>query len=282
MPERSRAYCGTWNVEEWDVLKEDALKQGTVYCIFGREIAPTTGQKHYQFYYRYKNPQAWESQRAKLPGAHIEVARGTWEQNIEYCSKGGDFVEVGDRPKKGSGGEATKRKWDEIWEAAKTGDHESIPKDILLRHYKNILCVRANNPVPLADEEEQIGYWFHGDTGTGKSRSARARFPDPYLKIANTKWWDGYLGQENVLLEDLDKTHAYMGYHLKIWADRYAFPAEIKGGSMVIRPKRIIVTSNYSPEEIWEDKNTLEPILRRFKVEKFEHDAPESFYDIFN
>jgi len=60
-----------------------------------------------------------------------------------------------------------------------------------------------------------------------------------------------------------------MGYHLKIWADRYAFNVEVKGGSMYVRPKIIVITSNYHPKDIWNDNTTLEPILRRFKVIKF-------------
>lgn len=60
-----------------------------------------------------------------------------------------------------------------------------------------------------------------------------------------------------------------MGYHLKIWGDRYAFIAETKGSSRYIRPQRIIVTSNYHPKDIWTDDTTLGPILRRFKCVRF-------------
>lgn len=123
-------------------------------------------------------------------------------------------------------------------------------------------------PVYHADVK-QIGYWYYGKTGVGKTHAANADFPDAYRKCANNKWWCGYQDEDNVIIDDLDKKHDYMGYHLKIWADRYAFNAEIKGSSRFIRPKVICVTSNYHPKEIWDDDSTLGPIMRRFKIVHF-------------
>jgi len=82
----------------------------------------------------------------------------------------------------------------------------------------------------------------------------------------NNKWWESYNGEEVVLIEDVGLSHGWMGDFLKIWGDRYGFRAEIKCDSTVLRPKKIIVTSNYSPEMLWPDKNVHEPILRRFKL----------------
>jgi len=40
----------------------------------------------------------------------------------------------------------------------------------------------------------------------------------------------------------------------------------MKGRSVMIRPKKTIVCSNYSPEEIFTRPSDLDPIRRRFKV----------------
>lgn len=55
-----------------------------------------------------------------------------------------------------------------------------------------------------------------------------------------------------------------MEWHYKRWFDRYPITVEVKGGQMVINPELVIVTSQYTPEQIWEgDTTTLDAIRRR-------------------
>ena len=62
----------------------------------------------------------------------------------------------------------------------------------------------------------------------------------------------------------------HLADRLKVWADRYPFPGEIKGGRIEgIRPLKVIVTSNYT-RRVLPQLNDLEPILRRFKVVNLE------------
>ena len=58
-----------------------------------------------------------------------------------------------------------------------------------------------------------------------------------------------------------------MAHYLKIWSDHYKCTGEIKGGITGLNHRLFIVTSNYTPQELWPDDPTLsEAITRRFKI----------------
>jgi len=107
--------------------------------------------------------------------------------------------------------------------------------------------------------------WFQVPAGYGKSRQARELYPNHYPKLCN-KWWDGYQGQENVIMDDIGLDHKCLGQQLKIWADRYGCVLENKGGAMTSSYKNFIVTSQYSIDQIWDDEETRAALKRRFKV----------------
>lgn len=54
--------------------------------------------------------------------------------------------------------------------------------------------------------------------------------------------------------------------HIKVWADIYPFTCETKGGTMHIRPKKIVVTSNFSIEEVYPTEQDSAAIRRRFNI----------------
>jgi hypothetical protein len=70
------------------------------YVIIGREVGEN-GTPHMQGYITFFKPKRLGACKHIHPTAHWEIARGSTEQNISYCSKEGDFHELGDRPKVG-------------------------------------------------------------------------------------------------------------------------------------------------------------------------------------
>lgn len=272
------------NYNEDDVarLLSDSFREDPAvkFIGFSKERAPSTGTQHLQGYICFVNAQRLGTVKSKLPGCHLEIMRGKVEHSEAYCKKDkaveeGRWFEAGEAPKtqeeKGAG---EKRRWAEAIASAKAGRLDEIEDnfpDIYMKYYGTINRIRGDEMkrTKYADTTEKH-LWLYGPAGTGKSRWARQTYPNAYLKMCN-RWWDGYdpSRHEVALIEDLDRAHNGLCHHIKIWADRYDFPAEIKGGGMNIRPKLIIVTSNYHPEEIWATEQDLQPIKRRFKIIRF-------------
>lgn len=265
---KSRDFCYTLNnyTDQHIKILEEIDCQ---YVVYGKEVGEQ-GTPHLQGYVRFPNQRTMKSVIAKIPGAHIEIKKGTCEQAIEYCKKDGVVYERGEAPKtQKEKGDCNKRRFADAFSAAKEGRFDDIPEDLRTRYYGTYKKIREDHlpkPEPLTELQNE---WRYGATGTGKSRSAQEMYPDAYLKKANTKWWDGYIDQEIVIIDDFDKYHVQLGYELKIWLDHYPFIAERKGSSSMIRPKKIIITSNYHPNEIWDDNKTLDPVLRRVELVKY-------------
>lgn len=250
-------------------LKKLQVAQVYKYIVCGNEVG-ADGTPHYQGYIQLKLKKSLSGVKALLTRAHWESQRGTFTQAIEYCKKDGDFFEDGVPPMdQATKGKRGREYWEQQKDLAKKGRLDDVDPQLFVTSYRSLVAIAkdfAPMPEPLTDT---CGHWYYGPTGLGKSHAARVDFPNFYLKMCN-KWWDGYQSEDSVIIEDFDKNHALLGYFLKIWADKFPFPAEVKGGKINIRPKNIIVTSNYSPDEIWgNDPHTIDPIRRRFQIKRF-------------
>jgi len=239
--------------------------------MYGKEVGDS-GTPHLQGFICHKQPKSLKQVIKAIPGAHIEVMLGRVDHNVTYCGKDGDTVILGTIPKTNKEkGKKEKERWRRINLLVEDGDWETLREEFPGEwnrrhfHFKRLHLEMAPPPCSTPHLNHR---WYYGETGTGKSRSAREEFPDAYIKL-NNKWWDGYSGEPVVILDDLDKYDVALGGHLKRWSDHHPFPAEYKGGVKTIRPETIIVTSNYTPEEIWDDEKTLGPLNRRFTKTQF-------------
>lgn len=262
---QARRWCFTLNNYS-DEDYENILKWDCKYLIVGQEEGEN-GTPHLQGYVVFGSMKRLAAMKKLHPRAHFECARGTSSQNQEYCSKEGLFEEIGECPSDDPGA-AEKERWKRAREIVQHGgDWEEIPDDIYIRYYRTLKEIKKDHMVKVDDAEDVTGEWYYGPPGVGKSRKARESYPGAYLKMQN-KWWDGYQGEEFVILDDMDCKE--LGHLLKIWADRYAFLAETKGGAIQIRPKKFVVTSNYSIEELFGgDSEMCGAIKRRFHVTHF-------------
>jgi len=271
----SRKWCGTLNnytEDEYTGLTSE-LSDKTEYGEVGREIGEV-GSPHIQMFFVFNTNQRMAALKRINGRAHWEMARGTCSQAGTYCKKDNNFIEWGECPAD-SGGAGNKARWDHAKSAAMSGDLETVDSQIFIQHYGNLQRIRDRyiKPPEHLPVGSVCGVWIVGEKDAGKSHYARetiagGKFFDKPLN----KWWDGYGGEDNVILDDVGRAEGkWIGGLLKRWADRYYFPAEIKGYTMKIRPKKIIVTSNYDIIEVFGDDMVMQgAVMRRFEVIKFD------------
>lgn len=266
-------WCFTvFNYNDDTFRKFEDIKEFTVYWVYGKEVCPSTGRLHLQCYLAGKKQITLPTIR-KWFGADAKyfVCKGSPEQNRNYCIYDGDFTEWGVLPPDGrkKGGASTQAKWKSIADLAVNRDMKTImdtyPREAVTS-YRNLKQIGYDFGVVPDDLTKPCGEWIYGKSGVGKSFTARKENPGAYLKMMN-KWWDNYENEDVVILEDFDPAYVQsMSYFLKIWADAYAFRVEIKNHTVSIRPKKFVVTSQYSLEQLFRDPEMLEAIKRRFTV----------------
>lgn len=258
--DRSRNFCFTINnfseCQEHEVF---ALAELARYVVCGREVGEC-GTPHLQGFVAFVNKKSLTQVKELLPTAHIEPMRGTFQQAAEYCKKDNDFFESGELPLDAK--ERCANAANERWQAAKEGRFEDLAPEHI-KVYEYIYSKFRKVPEILDGDIEHV--WVYGPPGTGKSYLAREEHPGAYIKDASSIWWNEYQHEDVVIIDDFDKYHVKQGYYMKIWLDRYAFMAQTKGGQMKIRPRKIVVTSNYHPNDIWDDEITRAAIARRVK-----------------
>jgi len=244
------------------------------YIIYGREVCPKTKNIHFQGYIHFKNPVRFEPLLKELKPRHLEKCKGTPSQNITYCSKDDDIVEL--NPENKPVGQGTRNDLVAIRDAVKNGASEldiceEFPGDYI-RYHKGIEKMRNLYQYTKRNWKMDVRiYW--GAPGTGKSRTVHEDYGDEvYVKMYG-KWWDGYNGEKVVLIDDFDPTNCFdstFDWYLKL-LDRYPMKVEYKGGSCEFCSKIIIFTSNYDPSGWFLKKENRDAFFRRVThIEEFE------------
>ena len=246
----------------------DGLPEGMDYLRGQREVGGETGYEHWQLLCVTSRKTTLGSMRRLLgPTGHYEPSRSeaatkyVWKE--ETAVEGTRF-EVGALPIN----RANPKDWDRIWTAACEGDLVAIPADVRVRCFTQLIRIGTANARAVASPRTVVVFW--GTTGSGKSRTAwdEAGF-EAYPKDPRSKWWDGYQGQDHVVIDEfrggIDIAHVLR------WFDRYPVLVETKGGATALRSTKIWITSNLHPRDWYPDLDqlTLEALLRRLEIKEF-------------
>lgn len=269
---KSRGWCLTINnFSQDDLAAFDGVE--CRYKIRGIEVG-AEGTPHLQCFVFFQSAVVFKRLKLLFPRAHIEAAKGTPVQNRAYCSKDGKFEETGDLPVKGARNDIHK------FVMTVAASKERIDEDTLLTEHSQMVCryptfvarVQRHFHRPKANEQAE-NYWFYGVPRAGKSYKAK-QLGTYYVKKPH-KWHDCYNHEEVVIIDDLQPSHmATMAHFLKIWCDTDPYEAQVKNGTIFIRPRIIVVTSNYSIDEMGLDDITALALHERFSEEYFATKSP--------
>lgn len=269
MSDRLRNFC--WVVNNWtDDDVAHVINFHNMYCtytIFGYEVGEKKGTPHLQGYSVMEKQMRFSSLKKNfVKGAHLGKRKGTHKQAAEYCKKDGNFQEFGTPPQQGQ-----RTDLEGFVEATKENPMmsnreiiETFPR-IFAMYPKFVDTVRSEYR-QLEDLKELDNHWIWGPAGAGKSRFVRDKYKESLFVKGTNKWWDGYNDEDTVLIEDIDPENCqYLTRYLKIWSDYYVLQVEVKNGGRKVRPKRICITSNYSPAQCF-NRTDLPAIERRFQI----------------
>lgn len=156
--------------------------------------------------------------------------------------------------------------WIKTKALAKEGRLDEIEPDIFVRYYHSLARISKDYmSVPPRGIQNVRVYW--GVSGSGKSHMAHEEAGDSYYsKAPLTKWWDGYKGEQNIIIDEfrgkIDVTH------LLKWFDKYPCTGEVKGGAVPLQTCNWWITSNLSPEQWYEDldNETVLALRRRLTM----------------
>lgn len=283
---KSNRFCFTINNYDevhFELFGTD-LSNKLKYWIGGKEVGEN-GTPHLQCYAEFDHGQRLRCTAAKarlveigFPNSlHIEIAKGNAAQNIAYCSKDNNFKEGGQRPV----GRGKRTDLDDVCDLIANG---SNLHDIALSHptavvkFSNGIQRLMSLRLPKRFFKTQV-IWLYGPTGTGKSRYAWDAAPEAYMKSSSHKWWDGYTGQDVVIVDDYrPSTHLPFNFVLNLF-DRYPLSVEFKGGMIEFCSKTIYVTSPFSPEQTcqqleWIGEEMRDQFLRR--IDQVKHFSAEN------
>lgn len=283
MQRKYRHWCFT-AYKKPDIIKEDDRVK---YAIWQEEKCPDTERQHWQGYVEFKNPLSMEHVAKSIAeGEHVHVERrkGDRDSARDYCLKletavPESMVEVGHWME---GGQGRRTDLDEVAQMIKDGNSIKetglvFPKEYIKYHRgmeKLKLLVDSNKTEEGWRDVKVVCLW--GKTATGKSRRVREELNEAKLtrkritglnKGPNGIWWDGYIDQQVVILEDIDGSWMTITALLSV-LDGYDCLLPTKGGFADAKYEIVICTSNLHPKDWYPNvpRASREALLRRFRV----------------
>ena len=227
---------------------------------------------HLQGYIYFATARTLSSMKKNVhPTAHFEPGKGNAKQNYDYCTKENDRIFVkGVMPVAGSRTDISDIK--QMLDSGKTiGEVAQSASSYQALKYAETYSKYL--PMPKGERDLTV-YWHYGPAGSGKTYRAfaDANPNDTWVSGRDLRWWQGYMGQKDVIIDDF--RGSFCTFHeLLRFLDKRPVQVEIKGGSVYLQATRIWITSPYRPQEVYAGRTNEEiaQLTRRIHfIRKFE------------
>jgi len=242
------------------------------------EVCPRTRRWHLQGYVQFASVKSFTQVKDLLwQGTHIESAKGSVEQNQEYCTKAdsraptelaGPFF-YGDRTK-GQGSRT------DVWALKASVDAGVSKADMWDQHW--VLMLRNHRAVGAYLNDKFTGRQRQGYTsmlvlcgppGRGKTEAAAllaekcgSVYMLPFAKGSGL-YWEGYRQQDVVMVDEMDGHRMQRSLFLLL-GGRLPVQVPVHGGQVEFNSPLIIFTSNHLPKSWWARKHgPVEAVERR-------------------
>lgn len=256
--------------------KQDVLSLCYQYLVFQLERG-ASGTPHYQGIVVLDKKQRLSTLKKSVPRAHFEPMRGRVEQAAHYAAKPHEGCDC-NHCKKAQAEDRLEGPWYHgvHRDSGTRSDLVTLQTDIksgmtledladnhfshFLRYGRGIHEYRRMHSVPRAWKTE---VWFlFGPSNSGKTWIAHQMARNLFVKPHGT-WWTGFDSHTDVLLDEFTSTKYGKITDLNQWFDQYPCTAPVHGGTVNFNPRRVWITSNIHPRDLFPKVTEKAPELVR-------------------
>lgn len=234
------------------------------YIVFQLEEKEET--KHFQGYAEAYAPLSRGSMKKLFDcnWIHLEGRQGSQKQAIEYCKK--EETRINGPYEYGEPATCSQAKnaANAIIKGATIQQVIEADPSAYMRYHTGL--------EKLAFRYQEKRNWnmeievYYGNPGTGKTWTAHEKYPNNYVVEYDngngTQWWDGYEGEETIIMDEFRGFDIKFSFMLKL-LDRYPLKVQVKGGYQQFRSKRIIITTNIHPRDWYPKVDNKSMLYRR-------------------
>lgn len=271
------------------IALSSGLPEDLKYAIFQKEKCPETGREHIQGYVQFHRKCRGIAKLQKIIGnCHVEVARGTLDDNKKYCSKEESRIEgpweVGTPT---SQGERTDLERFKQAIKDKKSDRELTEEffPLMLRHSRSVKKMRSLLLPPLKPkyglhqfgmptlnlDDKAVLLW--GPTNTGKTNFALAHFNSPLLVRHLDELANFSTENDGIVFDDLEFNHCPFSQVMNLLDYEYDGQVHIRYETAIIpaKTKRIFTSNNedpfYGEKMSVAQKEAIDRRIRKIQIE---------------